>query len=90
MLFFKDACLENSMAFVRENQILNKSISLIEAPDTDAASYFIRLCQERERAYIEMRKDLPAVFQEIKEYIETLETDRLCEVTYQGKEVSIE
>lgn len=41
LIFFKDACLENAMAFVRENQILNDTITLIEDNQTTAANYFI-------------------------------------------------
>ena len=44
LLYFKDACLEDSMAFVKENQILNQTITLIETPSMSAATYYITDC----------------------------------------------
>lgn len=58
------------------------SIPLIEKPGVVASSYFIKDCQRRETEYTQMRKNIPAVFKEIEDYIESIETDQLCLATY--------
>ena len=70
------------MAFTRENQIRNYSIPLVEDLSTVAATYFITNCQTREMQYTQMRKLKPAVFEEIQDYMQSIETEQLCTISY--------
>lgn len=63
------------MSFVRENIIRNKSMKLYEDPNKDAATHFIKGCQENELKYTNLRRDLPSVFVDLKDYIQEVETE---------------
>lgn len=39
IIYFKDACVENVIAFVRESIMRNKSMMLTEDPTIEAATY---------------------------------------------------
>jgi hypothetical protein len=62
----------------------NESILSIEDSSMSGADYYLERSEEREKAYLEIRRDMPSLFSYIKSYFETIETKSLCEIANKG------
>jgi hypothetical protein len=62
MIFFKDVNIESSIAFIRDNYVLDKAIRAIENPEMSGSGYYISLAEASELKYLSMRKNMPEVF----------------------------
>jgi hypothetical protein len=83
-IFFKDVSLEISIAFIRQNQMSNESIMAIEEPTMSGADYYMSRSEMREKSYLEIRRNMPSLFTQIKSYIESIETTDLCTIASKG------
>eukprot|EP00347_Sterkiella_histriomuscorum_P002941 403366205 len=83
IIFSKEQCFENLISYLRENQIRNESLTL---PDNDmhASQYFLQSCSAQEQQYKELRKNVPEYFQNAKQYIQEIETEKYCVVVFQN------
>ncbi|CDW76681.1 pas domain s-box family protein [Stylonychia lemnae] len=80
-IFSKEQCFENLISYQRENMIQNKTIMLTDNI-TEASQYFLTTCSTQEAKYKELRKSLPEYFQDAKQYLEQIETNKYCDVVY--------
>lgn len=60
VIMFKEACFENMITFIRENQIRNESVYLPEDLKTVASVSLINGCQVRENTYLNFRRNPPS------------------------------
>lgn len=79
-VFFRDITIENAMGFIRSDQVLNTSIPAVEEPSKSGSEFFLRWSEEREREFLQMRRSLPTVFEEIRTYFSDIETETLCKI----------
>lgn len=47
-------------------------------------SYYLDLCQEKEQAYTNIRKNLPIFFENVRSFIENIEKPNICEYFFTG------
>lgn len=55
IIYFKDACIENALVYVRENQIWNATVLKSEDNKTIASTASINTCYQYEKQYLQMR-----------------------------------
>ncbi|TNV87499.1 hypothetical protein FGO68_gene6494 [Halteria grandinella] len=79
-VFFRDITIENAMGFIRCNQLLNETIPAVEDPSQTGADFFLKWSEEREKDFLDMRKNLPSVFKEIRGYFDDIESEILCKI----------
>ena len=81
-IYFQDITLDSLMAFVREDYFFNTSIHSGENPMVSGTEVFLERSDHRSQSYLELRRNMPSVFGEIAEFIEDLESDKLCRTTF--------
>lgn len=84
VIYFKDACLENVIAFVRENIMRNTTMKLSEDNITDASTYQLNDCYSKENDYRNLRKNIPPAFKDVQWYMEAVERDNYCNLIFDG------
>jgi hypothetical protein len=90
IIYFKDACVENVIAFARENVMRNTTILLSEDNKTDAAEYQLNDCYEREREYRDLRKNLPPALDDVKDFMEQIEGPNICNMLFSNDSSKVE
>jgi cytochrome bd-type quinol oxidase subunit 1 len=82
-IYFQDITLDSLMAFVREDYFFNYSIPSEDLHTMSGTEVFLERSSHRAMSYLELRKSIPAVFGDISDYIQALETSQLCNLTFQ-------
>lgn len=82
-IYFQDITLDSLMAFVREDYFFNSSIPSEDLHIMSGTEVFLERSSHRAMSYLELRKNIPAVFGDISDYIQALETNQLCNLTFQ-------
>lgn len=86
-IFFKDVSLESAIAFVREDQASNSSVMAVESESVSGADYYLGIAEQREFDYLELRRNIPSLFLEIKSYLDRIETAELCAIANKGTNI---
>lgn len=86
LVFLKDVNIENSISFVRDQQLLNITIPAIEDPSVSGSDYFLSLSSQTETEYLQMRRDIPNVFDSISGFFEEIETEKVCYLAFPGED----
>lgn len=60
-VYFRDSCLTNSFAFLRESQIINETWKFTE-DSPPALDTTLEICLKLENNYTDIRKDFPVYF----------------------------
>jgi hypothetical protein len=84
-IYFQDITLDSLMAFVREDYFYNISIPSEDNSFRTGTDVFLERSEHRTQSYLELRRNMPSVFGEIADYIESLEDQRLCKMTFIGQ-----
>jgi hypothetical protein len=97
IIYYKKACLETTINFLRENTIRNETIMIRSAQrlfgsnNTDvympSTEYFLDLCYQKENEYRHLRMDKPAYIREALPFIEDLESHEICLMIYSSQDL---
>ena len=74
------------MTFIREDYLYNQSVPTTDISNQSGSEYFLNLNQDRVQNFIRIRKNMPAVFAEIESYFKAIESEQLCEVSFDGRQ----
>ena len=77
-------CVDQLFAFIRENQIRNQTLLQANDNKTDSAAYYMTFCINKEREYLQMRKNIPAYLRKVKTHIDLVESENFCDNIYTG------
>lgn len=83
LIFYRDGCIEGLLGFQREDIFRNTSL-VLSRNEEEAVDYYMEICTNLENDYAEMRRNIPDAFGEIQQFIEDIETDKLCEIVFEG------
>jgi hypothetical protein len=68
-IYFQDITLDSMMAFVREDYFFSASIPSEDLNIMSGTEVFLDRSSHRAMSYLELRKNIPAVFGDISDYI---------------------
>lgn len=81
-IFSQGIYINQALIFVRENYIRNTSLALFEDENKSGSDYFIKLCEDTQANYIEIRKDIPTLLKRAEAFINDIESDNMCSTIY--------
>ena len=64
--------------FVRENYIMNVSLSETESPGRDAVFFYFIYIYGNAAGYLSIRKSPPSGLEDLSAYLNSLETSNMC------------
>lgn len=76
-VYFRDSCLTNAFAFLRESQIINETWRFTK-DSPPALEVTLGICLKLETNFTNIRKEFPIYFEYAKDFIDKSETNELC------------
>lgn len=71
-----------AIAFIRENYVWNVTFGALEDPSEPASTHYLEITMKSEEKYRQMRKNIPDIFDSIRDYFERIESSEVCALAF--------